>query len=287
MKSSQVKLKVRIPNFVFEDVPRHWILNNTLLTHFINSMHVVFPEGEKFFIRSVRRFLKDVKDPALRANIKAFCGQEGVHAKEHENFWKVMEEQNLRPQPFAKFLNSVFFSSKYSVENVVLKGFNRLAPRLGEKMVLSTTAGLEHYTAILAKAVFEEPILTNKHMAPKLLEMLHWHACEEIEHKAVCFDVLQEIDDSYAIRVGGYIIASSTLWSALTIGMIWFYYNDDQKFSKKETNATKEFINKVVLAKVGKEFAINMMAYLKKDFHPDDIEDNGILERFFKDKAYA
>ncbi|MCO5248527.1 MAG: metal-dependent hydrolase [Chitinophagales bacterium] len=155
MKSSQVKLKVRNPNFVYGDVPRHWILDNPYVTHFVNSMHVVFPEGEKFFIRSVRRFLKDVKDPALKANIRAFCGQEGVHAKEHENFWEVMRAQGLKPDSFGEFMNTVFFVKEYSVENLVFNIFNKISPRLGDKMVLST-AGPNIMVAILAKAVFEE-----------------------------------------------------------------------------------------------------------------------------------
>ncbi|MCO5248526.1 MAG: metal-dependent hydrolase [Chitinophagales bacterium] len=262
-------------------------MDNPYMTHFVNSMHVVFPEGEKFFIRSVRRFLKEVKDPDLKANIRGFCGQEGVHAKEHENFWEVMRSQNLHPDSFGELINTYYFSNKYSIENIILNGFNALSPRLGEKMNLSITAGLEHYTAIIAKAVFEEPILTNKSMAPEMLELLHWHACEEIEHKAVCFDVLQEVDDSYAIRIGGMLIASATLWSSLIIGMAYFLYQDDERNAPKQVSIGSEFVNRVILGKMGKGLANNLFKYFKKDFHPDQIEDNGILERFFKDKSYA
>lgn len=40
------KLKVRNVHFNFDKVPKHWILNSAVATHFINSMHIVFPEGE-------------------------------------------------------------------------------------------------------------------------------------------------------------------------------------------------------------------------------------------------
>ena len=80
------KLKVRNVSFNFDKVPKHWILNSAVATHFINSMHIVFPEGEKFFIRSVRRFAKDVKDKELKQEINSFCGQEGIHAREHQRY---------------------------------------------------------------------------------------------------------------------------------------------------------------------------------------------------------
>jgi predicted metal-dependent hydrolase len=198
MVAEQPALKVRNVHFNFDKVEKHWILGSSIATHFVNSMHIVFPEGEKFFVRSVRKFSKDIKDEHLKKEVNSFCGQEGVHAREHQRFWEVMEEQNLQPQWFAGFLKTTAFAGKYSVENVLSTALNKIQPRLGDKMSLSITTALEHYTAIMANALFHEPIATNKNIAPQMLELLHWHASEEIEHKAVCFDVLQLL----AARIG-------------------------------------------------------------------------------------
>lgn len=280
-------IKVRNVSFNFDDVPKHWVLNNPIMTHFVNSMHIVFPEGEKFFIRSVRKFSKEVKDEQLRKDIKAFCGQEGVHAREHERFWEVMEEQGLQPEGYADFLNKVGFKGKYSVENILVNGLNKVSPRLGDKLGLSVTAALEHYTAILANAVFHEPIFTNDNMAPQMLELLHWHASEEIEHKAVCYDVMKEIDDSYLLRVSGMGVATVMLWSYLGMGQLYFIVNDKDINWKKMPGQSKDFANRIVFGKIGKGLAENFSKYFQKDFHPNDIDDMHLVEQFFADKSYA
>ena len=69
MVAAPPKLKVRNVHFNFDKVPKHWILGSSIATNFVNSMHVVFPEGEKFFVRSVRRFAKDVKNENLKKEI--------------------------------------------------------------------------------------------------------------------------------------------------------------------------------------------------------------------------
>jgi predicted metal-dependent hydrolase len=51
---------------------------------------------------------------------------------------------------------------------------------------------------------------------------LAWHAAEEIEHKAVAFDVLKAVDPSYALRIAGLAYATAVLggfwfWAALTL----------------------------------------------------------------------
>lgn len=287
MASLAGEIKVRNVTFPFDQVPKHWIMGNPIMTHFVNSMHIVFPDGEKFFIRSVRRFAKEIDDPQLKKDIKGFCGQEGVHAREHERFWDVMEEQGLEPEGFASFLNKTAFSGKYSLEQVILTYFNKVSPRLGDKLALSITAGLEHYTAILANALFHEPIATNKKMAPQMLELLHWHASEEIEHKAVCFDVLKKVDDSYILRVSGMGIATVMLWSYLGMGQVYFIAKD-KDFSIIQIPAYfLEFINTIVLGEVGSGLAKNLLSYFRKDFHPNDIDDLYLVENFFADKSYA
>lgn len=287
MGSPVGQIKVRNVSFAFDQVPKHWILNNPIMTHFVNSMHIVFPDGEKFFIRSVRRFAKEIEDPQLKQDIRGFCGQEGVHAREHERFWDVMQEQGLQPEGFANFLNKTAFNGKYSLEQMLLTYLNKVSPRLGDKMALSITAGLEHYTAILANALFHEPIATNNKMAPQMLELLHWHASEEIEHKSVCFDVLKQVDDSYVLRVSGMGLATLMLWSYLGIGQVYFIYKDEDMSIVKMPLHLYEFFQTIVFGEIGKGLAANLLKYFKKDFHPTDIDDSYLVEEFFSDKAYA
>ncbi len=250
-------------------------------------MHVVFPEGEKFFVRSVRRFSKDIKDEQLKKEINSFCGQEGVHAREHQRFWEVMEEQNLKPMWFANFLKTTAFSGRYSYENLSRNVLNRIQPRLGDKFALSVTTALEHYTAIMANALFHEPIATNDNIAPQMLELLHWHASEEIEHKAVCFDVLKEVDDSYLLRVSGMGLATVLLWGYLGIGQIYFISQDKDKSIVKMPFETYLLLKTVVFGEIGKNLSRHLLEYFKSDFHPDNIDDRYLIEQFFKDKAYA
>ncbi len=280
-------IKVRNVSFNFDKVPKHWILKNPVATHFVNSMHIVFPEGEKFFIRSVRRFAKDVKSDQLKKDIKGFCGQEGIHAREHERFWEVMEEQNLQPEGFAKFLTDTALKGKYSVENLILNNLNKISPRLGDKISLSITTGLEHYTAILANSLFHEPIATNDNIAPQMLELLHWHASEEIEHKAVCFDVLKEVDDSYILRISGMGVATIMLWSYLGLGQVYFLYQDKDYSIVELPKHLYDFIDQLILGEIGNGITKNLFKYFKKDFHPNEIDDRYLINEFFADKSYA
>lgn len=287
MPATAERIKVRNVHFNFDKVPKHWILGSALATHFVNSMHIVFPEGEKFFIRSVRRFAKDLKNEELKKDVNNFCGQEGIHAREHQRFWEVMEEQGLKPERFAKFLRVSAFSGKYSIENVIVGNLNKVQSRLGDKMALSVTTALEHYTAILAHAFFLEPFATNKNIAPQMLELLHWHASEEIEHKAVAFEVLKEVDDSYLIRVSGMSIASLMLWGYIFAGQIYFISQDKDRNIIRMPVESFILLRTVIFGEIGKTLSKYLLDYFKRDFHPDDINDRYLIEEFFRDKAYA
>ncbi|HQV76882.1 MAG TPA: metal-dependent hydrolase [Chitinophagales bacterium] len=286
-KSNTQPLKVRNVNFKFDKVQKHWILDSAIATNFINSMHVVFPEGEKFFIRSVRRYSKDIKDVDLKKEINNFCGQEGVHAREHQRFWEVMEEQGLQPNTFGNLLKKFAFAGKYSYETISVGLLNKFKPRLGDKYALSVTTALEHYTAILAHALFLEPLATNQNIAPQMLELLHWHAAEEIEHKALCFDVLQQVDDSYTLRVSGMVFATVLLFSCIGVGHFYFIAKDKDKSIIKMPFETYILLRTIVFGEIGKSTSKHLLSYFRKDFHPNDINDRYLTDKFFADKAYA
>src|SRR5262245_60695687 len=55
-----------------ESIPRHWFAGNPVATHVINGLNLLFPAGERFFVRSVRHYVTRVYNPELREQIKGF-----------------------------------------------------------------------------------------------------------------------------------------------------------------------------------------------------------------------
>jgi predicted metal-dependent hydrolase len=189
----------------FHAVPRHWLANNAMATAIANGVNLLFPHGERFFVRSVKHFLDQIHDPELRAAIKGFFGQEGRHARAHDQF------------------NAILRAQGYEIDRF-LAGYQRLSSWLEAhtppRLNLAVTAAAEHFTAILAEGAFTESALDDA--APEMRQLLAWHAAEELEHKAVAFDVLRAVDPSYALRIAGLIYATVTLggfwlWGAVTL----------------------------------------------------------------------
>src|SRR5512141_448092 len=76
-------------------VPRHWMAGSPVATAISNGINLLFPHGERFFVRSVNHYLGEIKDPELRAQVTAFFKQEGHHAKAHDAFNDVMRAQGF------------------------------------------------------------------------------------------------------------------------------------------------------------------------------------------------
>ena len=188
------------------EVPRHWMMGHPVPTHIVNGLNLLFPIGERFFVRSVKAHLEALDDPQLIADVRAFFGQEGKHASAHDRVNQMLRDQGFEVDPF-------------------LRGYRRameeLERRMSPALRLSVTAAVEHFTAVLAELVFSSPILTVA--APPLKELLAWHALEEIEHRAVAFDVLAKVRPSYPLRIAGLAIATTALagfWLAATRSLL-------------------------------------------------------------------
>ena len=61
---------------------RRWVGGDPYASAFFNALSVTFPEGETFFIESVKKFRKRVP-PKLQQEIRAFIQQEAIHSREH------------------------------------------------------------------------------------------------------------------------------------------------------------------------------------------------------------
>src|SRR5579885_243180 len=107
-------------------------------TAFYNSLSAVFPEGEAFFIDSVRHY-RDQLEPELQAQVDAFIKQEAVHSREHAYFNKQLREAG-------------YDTSRLDTETSEWRTSTKKDP---PDLNLAITAATEHLTAIIAHAVLK------------------------------------------------------------------------------------------------------------------------------------
>ncbi|PJZ69852.1 metal-dependent hydrolase [Leptospira perolatii] len=238
-----------------QDLSPHYISGNSVLTHAVNSYHILFPEGERFFIKSVKAFADQVQDPALKERIKAFIGQEVQHGKEHEKVWDALRKQGRPVDRVARFYHFTAFKIFFPLAEILF----------GKKLKLSVTAALEHYTATLGEIGIENRL--HEYAEGDMRRLLLWHACEEIEHKSVAFDVLKTVSKSYFLRVFGFVIATLLFWGYAIGLQYWFLLTDKEvSFSKwrEDLKGSSDYM-RVTVGPIAKA----ALRYFRRDFHPD------------------
>lgn len=159
------------------DIPKYWFGGNAFKTRFFDALSTTFPEGEKFFITCVRDYRDEIRDPQLQQQVRDFIRQEGQHGMVHIRFNNRLRAQGVRIDLIDSHMRSNFAFMR------------RLLPRA---YTLAQTAAAEHLTAVMCHSFFHRhEILADAD--PRIRAMYAWHAIEEIEHKAVAFDVLQRV----------------------------------------------------------------------------------------------
>lgn len=200
----------------FADVPRHWLSGDPFLTRLIDALSVNFPDGERFFMDSVRYYEKQVTDPALREAIRLFIRQEAQHGHVHEQFNALMQAQGIKADRIVLSLQRE------------MKLAQKFLPR---KFQLALTAAAEHLTATLGEGLLElmPEILADAH--PDMRALYAWHAVEEVEHKAVAYDVYQDVaGGGYATRAVAMIAITAFIHYKVARIMAHMFRQDGVRF---------------------------------------------------------
>jgi uncharacterized protein len=255
----------RNPGVDLTGVPKHWVAGNPVATAISNGINLLFPHGERFFVRSVHHYLDQITDPTLRAQVKAFFKQEGHHASAHDDFNVVLRAQGFE---IDRFLDRYAKIARW------------LEDRLPAKLNLAGTAAAEHFTAILADGSFENGILDV--LDPAMQKLLAWHAAEEIEHKAVAFDVLQQIDPSYWLRIAGLahatvLLSSFWAWSAISL-----LRQEKLGWRGLRKNLAKMKASPNDGPIVTRVFLRGIRQYIRRDFHPSDNANEHLARAWFE-----
>ncbi|MBY0277820.1 metal-dependent hydrolase [Candidatus Binatia bacterium] len=250
--SSDHDIPLRKPNLEFDaSIPRHWMNGNAFATHFFNGLNLVFPDGERFFVKAVHDQLAHISDPVLLRQAKEFAAQEGQHANQHEKYFECLRAQGYRIDGFLRRFHRFFVWTN----------------RWPAPLRLAMTAGAEHYTAVLGAGAIEEfELLADAD--PTMRKLIIWHATEEVEHKAVAFDVLRATHPSYLLRITGFVIATIALFGWSFAGTRMLLKQD--RITRHDVAAQR----KLALARDdGRGLArirAGIRAYFRRDFHPSE-----------------
>jgi uncharacterized protein len=244
-----------------ESVPQYWNAGRRSVTIFLDNLSVFFPAGERFFVRAVRAHQAFVKDEKLTQEVRAFCGQEGVHGREHERYNELLR----RHYPIEAMEKKV---------QAILTRVSGRAPDLGQ---LGVTCALEHFTALLGSMLLRDPrLLEGSH--PAMLALWRWHAAEENEHKTVAFDVYTAAGGRYPMRVSTMIGATVIFWAKVIEQQARMMHASGILFSLEEWTALGRFL---FIEPGGMLPLIRLyFEYYRPDFHPSHIDSNQLLDEW-------
>ncbi|MEW6777315.1 MAG: metal-dependent hydrolase [Bdellovibrionota bacterium] len=232
-----------------QECPDYGYASDPIVSHFFHMLSILFPEGELFFMDSVRNYRKRITDPVLKEQVKAFLGQEALHTKEHVAYNKRLEKLGVDFDFLDKWLHIGFKAMR----------------RLPQKDQLAMTALMEHFTATLADEVLKNPAaqaVLHESIRPLWL----WHAVEETEHKAVAFDVYRAMGGSEARRLWAVPLTIATV-GPMAVGVFFYLlYVDGQLTNRRSWKRLGNvlFRKPGVLRRTGPRLA----GYRRMGFHP-------------------
>ncbi|OTG80025.1 metal-dependent hydrolase [Acinetobacter sp. ANC 4648] len=166
----------KTPNFKLDQMPRFWFGGDPFRTRMFDALSLTFPMGERYFVESVRALRHKVTDPNLQNRIIDFIQQEAQHGLAHDTMNRIIKQQGI---PVDHFLTSIAAHFNYILKNRTTQ-YN-----------IAMTAATEHLTALMADTFYgKKSTLTDVH--PYIRALFAWHAIEEMEHRDVAFDVMQQ-----------------------------------------------------------------------------------------------
>ena len=246
------------------ELPKHFAADGDLiLSHLAASLSAVFPDGEEFFVRSVRHYRDQLTDPELKRQVAGFIGQEALHGREHRAFNDRLDELGYPTKRFERFTK----------KGLALR--ERLLPATSN---LAATAALEHFTATLAELILTSEETRALFGHDEVRNLFLWHALEESEHKAVAFDVYRAIGGTERMRVTTMKILRYSFVIGMAVQVAISVAGDrDARRRGNLRRSWQTFRRSPILSR---DLWQQLCDYDRPDFHPDDRDTTALVEEW-------
>jgi len=115
-------IPVRRMDFEFDDSIRtYWFGRDPFLSMLLTGLSCTFPEGERMFMRAVRRYAEGVTDPQLQKEVRAFIGErpDAAHTSSYVKLLKSV------PHPIRATVSTVNSSGSSKVTSFLRTFFSK------------------------------------------------------------------------------------------------------------------------------------------------------------------
>jgi uncharacterized protein len=247
-----------------QDLPKHFADDGDLiLSHVAAGLSSVFPDGEDFFVRSVRHYRDRITDPELKRQVAGFIGQEAMHGRQHRAFNDRLDELGYPTKTF---------------ERLTKKGLAIRERFLPARSNLAATAALEHFTATLAELVLSSQETRDLFGHDEVRNLFVWHALEESEHKAVAFDVYKAIGGTERMRVMTMKVLRFGFVVGMTLQVIVALLGDRATYRRGVLRRSLRRVRHSPIMR--RELWDQLRDYDRPDFHPDDRDTTELVTRW-------
>lgn len=260
-RAPAIAIKFRRMELDFEgaELPRDWYANSQSLTHFFNALSAVFPDGEQYFIEAVRAFEHVVQAPLLLEQVREFTRQEGHHTHHHRRFNRAVAAMGVAMERCADIAKSVL---------------GRMRARGSALTQLAETAAFEHFTALMGDWLLRRAALGGD-MHPSAARLWTWHAAEEIEHKAVAFDVYNAAGGGYWRRIAAMLYVTAQFIPRIHQMQLILLAGDPRPLKLRDLL----FCARYLYGRGGFISALvpGYLSYFRRDFHPWNDDNSRLL----------
>lgn len=242
---------------------RHYVDGDLVMSHLVAVLSAMFPEGEDFFVRTVRHYADRITDPELKEQVAGFTGQETTHGREHRALNERLQQMGYPTR---------------RVDRMVKRDLAQAQRRLPPIVCLGITAALEHYTAALAETLLTDERARALLGDSEVRAMLLWHALEESEHKAVAFDVFRAVGGTEQVRIRTMRMINISFLVGVIGNTIASMLGDRAAYNPVRTARSiaalrhSPFLSKKVIRRI--------RDYNRVGFHPDDNDNSRLLAQW-------
>ncbi len=241
-----------------EDFSANWCNQDAVASSLLESVSLVTPLLEKFFVRTVAEAIEQPRDVELRARCLDFIREESQHSRMHLRL-------NTRLH--------AYLGERAAGMRLLESLLNLANRRMNLPKRLLLTAALEHFSAVFSKTyVHLSGPLDIKYEFAR--DLFFQHAQEELAHCSVVFDLLSSSGETRRFdRL--VILLTCTVIGLVYLGISVPWILHHKTGHKAVTTAgllLRALFNRRLYQQI---FAAlpELFSFVRKDYHPADLTD--------------